>query len=350
MADYREDFAKYIPDVPDGTRYWLVRTQAGALYHSFIRQSMIAVGYPELTVEYLRSLSATSDFARIEALREWIKTEDPENERPGLGARQVNDFCYVMKRGDFVIIPSAGSERFSVGRIVDDKVSQEQVMIVTGDEPPTPYTGFFKIRKVQWMGVSGGRSIDANVYLMFNNHQAVTSVDDYAEFINPLVFSMFTRNGKLHLVLRIRRTSDISAGSLFRTLADILELSDHIAEDVKVDERSSSVNARAYVRSPGIIEFIGPGLEILFIIGAITVAAAGGKFELNIPGHAKMHVSTRGLIKAITDAIDAKSNRNIRNRIADGIGSLDAVPPGEILEMLTDRKQISGNEEEVEDA
>ena len=51
-----------IHSIDDSVRYWLVRTEGGALYRSFLRQGLVAIGYPEVSVKRIedwRKLACT---------------------------------------------------------------------------------------------------------------------------------------------------------------------------------------------------------------------------------------------------------------------------------------------------
>ena len=343
---WTDDISTLIPEIPPESRYWLIRTEGGVLFDSFIENGLIAVGHPEIDVAALEKLRDQSEATQLSTLRDLVAEADAENQRPGLGARQVRDFAYEMKPGDFAVIPDHGSHRFAIGRVSDGAVRRQRVDVRTGKDNKVAYQGFFKVRSVVW-DQQYGRWVDPRVYPLFNNHQAVTNIDEYSSVLNPLLHDVFVENGRYHLILRVRKTRDVGASDLYRTMADLFDLSDELAGDLGEDQRASDLMTRTNVSSPGAVELIGYGLVFCIILGLVTVFLCGGKMKFrlrrkNLEGEAE--VTTKGIIQAVSDKLDADARRDV---LRSGLTALDAAAPREMRQIVDEAADESDKEEDA---
>ncbi|RZJ99909.1 MAG: hypothetical protein EOO46_21585, partial [Flavobacterium sp.] len=132
IAEELDQFVETLVSIPVTKRYWLIRTQSGSLYETFVDNKFIAIEHRETT------LASLSEFKRESAgdellLRKLIRNqviayhekrlqelegfEGPEQRTLSLISNQIYKFVFEMKIGDIVIIPSTNSDIISFGEI-----------------------------------------------------------------------------------------------------------------------------------------------------------------------------------------------------------------------------------------
>ena len=142
-----KDFVGTCPDINDSIKYWFVRTEAGKFYHSFKSESIIGIGYPEITMRDIeKDLTVEGNSERLLTR---IKSAYPESKRPGLIKSQFVRFKHEMKVGDFVIAPSRNTHFLLIGRITGENIEQQKVSIKRSDGQSE--THFLKTRTVKWI-------------------------------------------------------------------------------------------------------------------------------------------------------------------------------------------------------
>ena len=119
-----KEILEKLPVVND-RNYWLVRTNAGNYYNSFLSGLFIAIGYDKISLEDI-SLAYKERPTAVNVLSEKISTIYGEDEkRPKHAARQLIKFVYSIKKGDIVMIPSENSEDIAFIEVVETPVFNE---------------------------------------------------------------------------------------------------------------------------------------------------------------------------------------------------------------------------------
>jgi hypothetical protein len=88
--------------------YWFVRTNGGKYYKDFYENNYIGICWNEIT--NLNEIRKSDK----DQLRELIKTTYPDEERPGAIATNISRFVKEMEIGDYVLVPSEGSDVISL--------------------------------------------------------------------------------------------------------------------------------------------------------------------------------------------------------------------------------------------
>ena len=106
MGQYLNNFK--IPDIPEDTNFWLIRTMSGYFYAEFVREEYVALGWNHITQE------DSFNKNNIELLKEQIK-ERYGDKRPGVSVNKCIRFIKEVKQGDYVLIPNAGGSEVTIG-------------------------------------------------------------------------------------------------------------------------------------------------------------------------------------------------------------------------------------------
>ena len=219
-----------IQTVSSTKNYWLIRTQSGSLYQTFITNNYISIGHKEVSIEFLKAqknVYATNESLVINEIKQKIQTYHALDEEPldkrniSLIASQIVRFAYDIKIGDVIIIPSFNSDDVSFG-------------VIESEQWASPYYNNSKDnsllkRPVRWIKEVRRRELDPYLYRMFTAHQAVNKVNDYAEIIERSVNDLFILEDEAHFVINVG-SDTIAAKNLFGLGASLMEILDEISE------------------------------------------------------------------------------------------------------------------------
>ena len=93
-----------IKEIPDSTRFWMVRTQKGYFYEEFLVRKFVAIAW--------NNIDQNTDFSESakDHLKDDIVLNFPEIQRPSTVINKCSNFIYEINSGDILIIPSKGSQ------------------------------------------------------------------------------------------------------------------------------------------------------------------------------------------------------------------------------------------------
>lgn len=331
-----EDLQRTTPVINGDARYWFVRTDSGNLYQPFIASNSIAIGYKEISLEFVRSLNATG--LEKEKLKEEIKRHYPpkRNEEgkvsdlSGLAASQILRFCNEMKRGDVVIIPSERTERLGIGKVADDGPFEE---ILSYDGQAFP--DFKKRRKVEWVRGVDRSTMNPNLFKLLLNQQTIVDATPYAEWIDASLYQFFRKGDTFHYVLHVGAEEHIPAQSLFRAFLGLFDLAKDFAATEGVELDVDGVETRINLNSPGDVEFWMGGVAAIGLIAVLVVFINGGGFEFSLKSHgAKVSLKTEGLLKRLSDYLDSRQNRRSVEEVRKKLEKLNVKTPDQVIELL----------------
>lgn len=205
-------------------------------------------------------------------------------------------FAYEMKPGDFVVAPRSNSTGFAIGVVTGETVEREQVMIETASGKLREYNGFFKARRVAWL-TRQSRYSEPRLYGVFNSHHAVSSLDEYGDLINPMIYDFYKRDGKYYVQIHVD-SDEVKATELISTVAAMLEETGEVATANGADGAVAEMDVEMTIHSPGAIVFIAVSFGIAMVLAAVAVSFAGGTIRLR-RHDSEVEAQTDGLMDAI---------------------------------------------------
>lgn len=321
-----QDAIASIVQINNKRNYWFVRTQAGSYYETFIENSYIAIGYDSVNISTIKD--AFSNKHKKKALVEKIKELFPDEKRPGYIATQLIDFTYNIKKGDIVIIPSHSSSLISIGEVSETPVFELNNKVNNNDCP------FLKRKKIHWIkkGISF-ESIDANLIRLKYSHRTVTHISkDLTSFIDRTIVPMYVKDDNAHLALSVQKKSHLPAYAVFKTWTELLELAEDFGKEEKLDIDKDKFDLRINVQSPGTIEFITYSVIGMVVLSTIVVALIGAEYESN-SGPFKFKFKSEGLIKKVTDFLNHKQDRIMKDGLIRKLNDME-LNPDEIIKIL----------------
>lgn len=299
------DLKKFIPEINPNRNYWLVRTQGGMFFQEFFFSDYIAIDWNEID-----DVDLIKDEKRHNELVELIKEKYDKDSVPGLSANQMRKFVRDMKKGDVVIIPSKNSEYIAYGELLNDEIYIENVK---EEELEKDDCNFRKRRAVRWIKHQKKEEIDVYMYKLLNNHQTISSANEFADIIDRTLQPFYIKDDKAHFIVKVNQEGDISAIDLSSFVYNTTSLVDSFNKISNEQFNKREINTKVNVHSPGIIEFIGP-IKVMSCIAFGAVILLGG--ETSFFG---IKIKTDGLSKNILEWVKAlnemkKSKENLSER------------------------------------
>lgn len=335
-----ESLITSIPNIPKNRRYWLVRTQSGKYYDSFIEYNYIAIGHNEVPyskILELRKEAKDDEKETLKKLKDFCKKKYPEELRPGLIANQILKFIYAIKKGDIVIIPSESSEYIAIGEI-----QQTPILEITDSDIAKTECPYTKRKKIKWIKKQRRSSLDPYLYKLMQAHQAINDINDYDDVIERTINNFYIKNGEANVILDVRTQDKISAVELFQLGHYLLSYTNDYFNYSKINADINDISVKLNLNSPGKIQLNSKKIRSVFMMALIINGLFGGGLKLNYKGLNIDVGSHDGLIKSVINYQNNKHDREMADKILESLDSLQIKEPDDIIKLL---KQASTNKD-----
>lgn len=321
-----QEILDQIPNVKD-RKYWLIRTDGGKNFDSFLTGKFIGLDYNKIGLEDVKS-GNTGDEVGVEILAAKItKAYGDDEARPKHAARQLLKFVYEIKKGDIVMIPSENSELIQFAEVTSS--------ITFNDFDEKFECRLHKRKPIKLLRQVSKNRLDPNLYKLMFSHHTITDADQYGEVIDKIINGIFVKSDHAHLVLEVQTTNDIKARSLFKMGDLALDLLDEFCEEEDLDYKSDEFELKLAVQSPGFIELSGLGMGGIIILGIIIVAIAGGGFSLSWKKDLKTEIKTDGIIEKVRRFLTTNKNNEVKIALLKKhMDKLEIKDPKELVEIL----------------
>lgn len=327
--------------VASNKNYWLIRTQAGALYQTFIDNSYISIGHKEVS-SYILGENANSYKINkkvvLDIIRNKVKQYHEDNGTPldkrsiSLISSQIAKFAYEVKENDIVIIPSHNSNYISFGIVTENYHSHMNVV--------NSYDSALLKKPVVWIKELKRRHLDPYLYKMFTAHQAINNVKEYAAIVERSLNDMFILEDEAHFVINIE-SEDIVAKDLFGLGTCLLDLLDDVSNKFNLGVNSKDLQVAININSPGKIDIKSKVKKTTILFGIILLLCGGG--YMGADGTKLSTDGLPGIIKAIDEFLTHRQERELKDEIFHKYrDSLQIKQPEDMLMLL---KQVSENKD-----
>jgi hypothetical protein len=298
----------------------------------------IAIGYNPITLFDINSAKyKTGNGFNEDKLATRIMKAYPEELRPKYIATQLIDFTYSIKRGDIVVIPSENSEFLSFGEVTQG---------ITYNSEKNDNCPFVKRKRVNYIKKNVPiDSLDPHLFRLKYIQRTVTKLDEYTNgIIDKTTNTLFIKNNNAHLVLNIEQQGPIKATGMFQTWLDIFDIAEGFGKQEGIQMNKDDLDVRINLQSPGSLEFINYSIQAILLVTVVVTALIGAEFESSnkvLP----IKFKSDGLIKKMTDYLNAKTDRKLKQKLIDKLGEMD-IKTEDMRNML---KQIKGIDSKDED-
>ncbi|WP_336863868.1 hypothetical protein [Peribacillus frigoritolerans] len=333
-------FEDIIPVINEDKNYWLVRTQGGRYYDEFKSGNFIAVGWNKITLDELM------DLRHHEKVIKKISNEYPERTRPVRLANQLSTFVKDIKVGDTVIIPSAGSNKITIGEVIGEPYieSVDEEKLRPDGKKPCPYQ---KRRRVKWIKTISKWDMDMEFFKLFKSQHTISSANDYASFIDRMMHTFYIRGNEAHLILDVTTQGKIPFDTLFPMGTEILNLAKDFNKKTGAELDLSDIEVKINVQSPGKIHLTGK-VKTMMGIGFLLILLTGAEVEFDVPiVETTVNLRVESLITTVSDYLDAKQDREHDDLVLKTyMKELKVETPDELKKLMEIENNLKSNDEQ----
>ncbi|MDP2187855.1 MAG: hypothetical protein Q8J69_04145 [Sphingobacteriaceae bacterium] len=286
-----------IANISDKTKYWLIRTDKGQNFHTFVENGFVGIGWNTITTNVLQNKS-------VEEIKLMI-SKDPDIGQRGADLSTAKGKSLVtstlnkiklfqnMKFGDVVIIPSAGGEIMAFGEINDDEIFTE-----TGND-----CSYSKRRKVSWITKVDFKDLDSKFLKFRPMWSAITDVSNYNPYIDRVMYPLFVRGSRSHLILNHTTHNELNLVSFNEFVSEFRILLKRINEDFELNEDIDQIFIKINVQSKGLAEIIKVGQSLLILSIMLQLSSCSPEERATKP------VESQELYKLYRPASDSLNQR-----------------------------------------
>lgn len=250
-------------------RYWLVRAgKEGKFFEEFYGRGFTGIGYGINNLEILKTSTK-------EQLKELIKNNFPNEKQPGHIATKIYNFIHEIKKGDVIVMPSAGRKTVAFGIVDDDEVYLDNSFFIAEsleameEEMDIPD----KRRKVKWLKNIESKFLQSKLILnLFSPHGLSGIADlDIIKLIDVNINDFFLKEEDGYLSFQVNSEKQINLNALSNLMTVLTEISSLYLNE----EQQLSIQIN--LNSPGKIVVYGTKVTL---VGALVILALfGGKFK-----------------------------------------------------------------------
>ncbi len=326
-----DNFYDKVPQVSKNKKYWLIRTNSGEYYDTFVAKEYVGIGYNEISLQAINDIKKANikDSDVLKNIRNLVIETYKDNEkRPGLIANQIYNFTYTIKKGDVIIIPSTNSNKIYFGEV-------EQTPLMSLDFNRKDECDYYRRKKIKWIKELKRNELEPLLFKMFFSHNAVNDVSKYGNLIESTFNNYFIKDGLEHIVLNIQQTNNIGALDLFQLGFFLLNsVNGFITTNGLNSLNINDFDVKVNLNSKGKLKFISKFGKGGMILAILAVAINGGGGEISYKNTFKLNLSTDGILQKIIDYKNNSHNREMTDKIFDSMDSLLVETPDDVIHLL----------------
>jgi hypothetical protein len=197
------------------------------------------------------------------------------------------------------------------------------------------FPDFSKRRRVKWIRGVDKTDLNPNLFKLLLNQQAIVDASAYSQWIDALLYEFFNKGGEFHYVLRVGTSHHIRAQQLFGACVELFKLVDEFAATEGIESGIEDVETRINLNSPGDVELWRMGVVAAGLVALMIVAINGGGLEFQIKKYdLKFSLKTEGLLKRLTEFLNAKQNRTLVEDVRKKLDNLKVETPKQVIDLI----------------
>ncbi|VDG20668.1 hypothetical protein [Lactobacillus parabuchneri] [Lactiplantibacillus mudanjiangensis] len=310
------DILTALPKVDADTTFWMIRANKGEYYTDFVTSQYVGIGYEEITLQ--ESQNNSND--NLSKLFHDRKPRDDEGRKIPDGTYtswigQLKRFGNEIQAGDYVLVPSIASERFSLGIVLGEpyELTPEQLKDINSELIPGRKKSPYRKRiKIQFLSSFNRAEADPALYKMIYTQTTVSKINKYALYILRAVFDAYVSGNKVYLTFPVTQKEDIRARPYTAFTYFLTE------SYVALNQESEPI-IKNNVQSAGIVQFIidlAPYAGLFGMIWVLLKANTGFQIEVSVfKGKFKLTKEDKGIVAERIE--DSKSKRTINEQKAE---------------------------------
>lgn len=167
---------------------------------------------------------------------------------------------------------------------------------------------------------------------MFNSRHPISDISEYAAYIDSTQFDFYNKDDETHIVLRIKTENEVDV-STFYEIQQLFILAEQFCKENNIEDSAKDVSMKVQMESPGLLHFISKKKNILSTVGIIVLLINGGGLEFNNKDF-QFKLKTDGIIKNVSEFLDRKTDREMRDKIKDSLDSLQINTPDDFQKAM----------------
>ncbi|WP_436704599.1 hypothetical protein [Lactiplantibacillus plantarum] len=276
------DVLTALPKVDADATFWMIRANKGEYYTDFVTGQYVGIGYEEITLQ--ESQENSND--NLSELFHDRKPKDNEGRPIPDGTYtswigQLKRFGNEIHAGDYVLVPSIASERFSLGVVLGEpyEITQDKLNSINSELIPGRKKSPYKKRiKIQFLRSFNRSEADPALYKMIYTQTTVSKINKYAPYILRAVFDAYVSGNKVYLTFPITQKEDIRA-------RPYTAFTYYLTESYVALNQDSDPIIKNNVQSAGIVQLIidvAPYAGLFGTIWVLLKAKTGFQIDVNV--------------------------------------------------------------------
>lgn len=277
-----------IEEIPEATRFWMIRTKKGYFYNEFISQKFVALGWNEILIDNYN--------ADEEALKEHIKNVYGDK-RPGLAVNKCKNFISQIKEGDILVIPNEGSRRITFAKAgayyeenkctteaeidVIYKIDNRELLI---DDIECPYK---KRRIIEILRTVENIGINYHLVSAISSYHGLCNFDEYATLILDCIYDIYSFRNDISMSFNVTKKDAIKPREITNLMYGLTE---YLCAIVDEDCLETTIN----LNSPGKVKIALKKIANVLdarcwcFLGILVVITGGSVKDAELPGVVKV--------------------------------------------------------------
>lgn len=296
--------------VDSNRNYWFVRSYGGQLFHDFIERGYVGLGMNDVPFDYLNNYieAEDADGKSYNRIRDFIDRNTSYNDGEATKwTNQLINFQKNVKIGDLVITPNKNSTYFHIGVIESDVYQVNEDLTFYHNKKYEKYPD--KRRKVRWEKLISKSDVRSDLKGMTSTHQAITLVNKYSESIEGHISSIFIKEEKMHLVIKVNQDEDINAFDLKDFLSSITFFYKEFCFEEGIDIEDLTIKIK--LQSKGKLALKASIYGGVFGIASLILLSNNNNFSAEVAGQKINYKTGNGLLESVSDFLDRKQEREI---------------------------------------
>lgn len=274
-----------IREIPEGVKFWMVRTKMGYFYDEFVRNGFVALGWNIIKKDTDLRESA------LDGVKEqiWAIYGDERQMGP---INKCKRFMNEIKVGDYFIIPNNGSSKLAIAiageyyeKDIDYEIERESIRKIENHECEIteiecPYR---KRRKINVIKIVETNLASYDLRKAVSTYHGLSGFDNYAEDILNCIYDCYAYLGNVIITVNITKTDPIRPREISKLMYALTEYFCGIVEE---DILSTTMN----LNSPGQVRMkLKDGFNSLTkakmpLVFAFIAMTGGSAFGFELPG------------------------------------------------------------------
>lgn len=260
--------------VPEGRRYWFIRSKGGSLYDHFITNGVIGISHLDEALEQSAKGTVSynkdglPDVLMMPSFDSILNRAFPKSNKDASETRKRNQseqFTKDISVGDWVItVTKELNPRIRVGLVTSNAFVSNEVL-TSGFNPERSEDGTLLRRNVDWGPEVPCHLLSSEMNSKLRAQQTISNLDSLVIDIHHYIFPMFIYKSTVYLSVNIGRPSDIPLDAMTNLFKAASGFNKYV-----IDSGADPATVKAYFFSEGSLRLKAYANTTTAIFGTLT--------------------------------------------------------------------------------